>query len=65
MSHEVAKLKVTRRMGELIVLPRVLQVGEKTDGSVTVAVTVSPRPSLATLSTVGGAGLEPAHRCDR
>ncbi len=56
---EVAKLRIERRNGQVIALPRVAQVGEKTSGGVTVGVTALQNPSGTRPRLVSRVGLEP------
>ncbi len=60
LCEEVAKLKVERRMGQVMTLPMAAQVGEKSKPTVTVGVTVSRDPTAATIKVVRAAGFEPA-----
>jgi integrase len=61
LCEEVAKLKIERREGRVIGLPRVAQVGEITRSGVTVDVTVSGMPTAATIKLVTPTGFEPMY----
>ena len=54
LCEEVAKLKVERRTGTVIALPRVAQVGENTRSRVTVGVTVPTNPNCRNGSNGAG-----------